>query len=139
MGCLFSNETRESAAINICKDLLEEGAILFIHDPKVDPKQIEIDLCKKENNQIKNSTNKNENFLESQWCSIKDIYASTKDSDAVVVLTEWEEYLKINWKEISTKMRKPAWIFDARSILDPKEIKDNDLLLWRIGDGNNNN
>ena len=35
-----TNDTRESAAINICKDLLEEGAILYIHDPKVGPDQI---------------------------------------------------------------------------------------------------
>ena len=39
-----TNDTRESAAISICKDLIEEGAILNIHDPKVDPRQIKIDL-----------------------------------------------------------------------------------------------
>ena len=35
-----TNDTRESAAIKICKDLLNEGALLFIHDPKVSSKQI---------------------------------------------------------------------------------------------------
>ena len=39
-----TNDTRESAAIQICKDLIEEGAQLIIHDPKVDPKQISIEL-----------------------------------------------------------------------------------------------
>ena len=39
-----TNDTRESAAIKICKDLIEEGAELIIHDPKVHPKQIEKDL-----------------------------------------------------------------------------------------------
>ena len=39
-----TNDTRESAAIQICKDLIEEGAELIIHDPKVDPNQIAIDL-----------------------------------------------------------------------------------------------
>ena len=39
-----TNDTRESAAITICKDLLEEGAILNIYDPKVVPNQIEKDL-----------------------------------------------------------------------------------------------
>ena len=48
-----TNDTRESAAINICNDLIEEGAVLFIHDPKVDPQQIEKDLNRKENNQLK--------------------------------------------------------------------------------------
>ena len=35
-----TNDTRESAAINICKDLLEEGAVLFIHDPKVEKSKL---------------------------------------------------------------------------------------------------
>ena len=36
-------------------------------------------------------------------------------------------------------MRKPSWIFDARSILNPIKILDNDLLLWKIDDGYNVN
>ena len=39
-----TNDTRESSAITICKDLIEEGAILIIHDPKVESKQITKDL-----------------------------------------------------------------------------------------------
>ena len=38
-----TNDTRESAAISICKDLIEEGAILNIHDPKVEENQISRD------------------------------------------------------------------------------------------------
>ena len=39
-----TNDTRESAAITICKNLLNEGASLVIHDPKVSACQIENDL-----------------------------------------------------------------------------------------------
>ena len=39
-----TNDTRESAAITICKNLLNEGANLIIHDPKVTASQIENDL-----------------------------------------------------------------------------------------------
>ena len=45
-----TNDTRESAAIQISKDLLDEGAILYIHDPKVDPNQIAFDLNLKPSN-----------------------------------------------------------------------------------------
>ena len=41
-----TNDTRESASIKICKDLIEEGAILKIHDPKVEANQISNDLGK---------------------------------------------------------------------------------------------
>ncbi len=50
-----TNDTRESASINICKDLIEEGAILFINDPKVSAYQISIDLDQKENKELKKS------------------------------------------------------------------------------------
>ncbi len=35
-----TNDTRESAAIYVCRDLLEERARLTIYDPQVEPKQI---------------------------------------------------------------------------------------------------
>ena len=41
-----TNDTRESAAIQICTDLLNEGANLLIHDPKVNASQIQADLNK---------------------------------------------------------------------------------------------
>ena len=125
-----TNDTRESAAITICKDLLDEGAILNIHDPKVNSTQISLDLGTE--NQI--FQNKEED-LEGRWQffeNIKDIFDET---DAVVVLTEWDEYKNIDWGKVSQKMRKPSWIFDARSILNKNDIKNSDLNFWRIGDG----
>ena len=132
-----TNDTRESAAINICKDLLEEGAVLFIHDPKVDKKQITKDLSKNENPKIINMSFNNQNDIEGEWCGVNDINSSSEGADAILVLTEWEEYSKINWREISKKMRKPSWIFDARSIISPSDVIEQELNLWRIGDGYN--
>ncbi len=132
-----TNDTRESASINICKDLLEEGAVLHIHDPRVEPNQIEYDLGKKENKAIKK---KNQNYFEFEghWCSEKDIVNSSVGADAIVVLTEWNEYSKIDWAEISKKMRKPSWVFDARSIVSTLKVLEANLNLWKIGDGTNN-
>ena len=31
-------------------------------------------------------------------------------------------------------MKRPGWVFDARSIIDPKEVMDSGLNFWRIGD-----
>ena len=135
-----TNDTRESAAIKICKDLLEEGAFLSINDPKVSKDQIHQDLgIEPLNSDIDYSERFDFFNLEGKWVFEDLIYKAVEKSDAVVVLTEWDEYKKINWEEISKKMRKPSWIFDTRSILDKKEIINNDLLLWRIGDGSNKN
>ncbi len=126
-----TNDTRESAAINICKDLLEEGAILNIHDPKVDPIQISKDLGISPNPQI----DKNKNNIESAWFYTKNHEDTFKNSDAAIFLTDWEEYRNINWKHVSQMMRKPAWIFDTRSIFLTENLTKEGLNIWRIGDG----
>ncbi len=132
-----TNDTRESAAITICKDLLEEGAILKIYDPKVEPFQIEKDLEVKNNENIEDNEDKKFNNKEGTWSFCEDVYETINGTDAVVVLTEWEEYTKINWSKASKMMRSPAWVFDARSITNQKEIKKAGIKLWRIGDGLN--
>ena len=68
-------------------------------------------------------------------CRILFTFQSAKDADALVILTEWDDYMKINWASAGLLMRKPAWIFDVRSIVNAKEIIKNGFNLWRIGDG----
>ncbi len=130
-----TNDTRESAAITICKDLIEEGAVLSIHDPKVDKYQIEKDLGIK-------SSFISEKMLNEKTYNHKGVwsYATTTDeslsgSDASIILTEWKEYENIDWHKAKKIMRSPSWIFDARSILVTKKVKNAGLNLWRIGDG----
>ena len=133
MGFAFkanTNDTRESPAIKICKDLLEEGANLAIHDPKVKNIQIENDLGIQEQKNLKGT-----NQQEKTWSYEENILDTVKDSDAVLVLTEWEIYKNIDWEEVSKCMRKPAWVFDTRSIINKINIAKTDLNFWRIGDG----
>jgi UDPglucose 6-dehydrogenase len=129
-----TNDTRESAAIKICKDLIDEGANLIIHDPKVSDKQIEKDLMVK---QISGENNNQGVFLQNkfgQWRFSKnlDIF---EESHAVLVLTEWEEYKNIKWDLVEKQMVKPSWVFDSRSIVNAKEVKEAGINLWRLGDG----
>ena len=127
-----TNDTRESAAINICKNLIEEGAYLLIHDPKVKEYQIEQDLQLKSNNLI---FEKKEILSQGGWRNVTELYHAFKDADAIVILTEWEEYTKLDWSRIYNLMRKPSWVFDSRSITNPEEILKYKFNYWRIGDG----
>ncbi|WP_288260284.1 nucleotide sugar dehydrogenase [uncultured Prochlorococcus sp.] len=129
-----TNDTRESAAIQICKNLIEEGAYLLIHDPQVGYKQIEQDLNLRPFNKNKNK-NYSEKNNEGYWEPIDTVETNFNSADAVLILTEWEEYKKINWKNVSKVMRKPSWLFDARSIIDPNKVRNTGLNFWRIGDG----
>ena len=125
-----TNDTRESSAIEICKDLIEEGANLVIHDPKVKISQIEQDLKIPHNKSLNNIIQDNR-----IWNFEKKLINVFKSADAVLILTEWDEYSKINWDIASNMMRKPAWVFDARSIVEANKVKKTDLNFWRIGDG----
>ncbi len=131
-----TNDTRESAAITICKNLLNEGANLLIYDPKVTASQIENDL---KTNQTISSENDKSSLNEKlgSWEYSKSInnLEIFNNAYAVLVLTEWEEFRKLNWMTISKKMTPPAWVFDSRSIINTEEVKDAGLRLWRIGDG----
>ena len=80
----------------------------------------------------------NDSDLDGNWSFSRSIYEAAVGADALVVLTEWEEYSTIDWKMISDKMRKPAWVFDSRSILVKEKIRGIGLNFWRIGDGENN-
>ena len=126
-----TNDTRESPAISICKELINEGGNLFVYDPKVSHEQIKIDLNLPETKQ--------EQYLnEGSWSYATSISEAIKSSDAIVIITEWEEFKYLNWKEIKSKMRNPSWIFDTRSIINISEAEKYGLKVWSVGKGSQN-
>ena len=123
-----TNDTRESPAITIAKDLLENGADLCIHDPQVSESQISKIL------HIDNS-NKTKKTIDGSWSYSNNLKLAFTDADAIIILTEWEEYFKINWQSMSLLMRRPSWIFDTRGIIEYKNLKGTNLNFWKIGKG----
>ena len=130
-----TNDTRESAAITICKDLIEEGALLAINDPKVNANQIAKDLGIDDVSKNDYEKTKDLYSAEGEWFFSDSIEFALNGADAAIILTEWEEYGKLDWDKISKLMRSPAWVFDARSTLLPEQVKEAGLNYWRIGDG----
>ena len=123
-----TNDTRQSPAISICNDLLEEGANLFIYDPKVSEKQIKLDLASDKNYS---------NNERGSWQFTKNIDESVEEADAIVILTEWDEFKYLDWGKISILMRSPAWVFDTRSICNLKEAIKHKMHTWSLGNGLN--
>ena len=123
-----TNDTRESPSISISKLLLNEGASLVFHDPKVTEEKILMDLKEK----VPYSLNG------SNWSYEKDIYLACKDSDAIIILTEWDEYKNINWEHIAENMSTPSWVFDTRNILERDLIEKNGIKYWCLGEGYQN-
>jgi len=129
-----TNDTRESAAIKICRDLIIEGADLIIHDPKVNPKQIEEDLQIKQFSEEEQNEKSTIKTIHGKWRFSKSLEIF-EEAHAVLVLTEWEEYKHIKWDREFKKMVKPAWVFDSRSIVNAEEVQKTGINLWRLGDG----
>ena len=123
-----TNDTREAPAIRICADLLEEGAQLAIHDPKVETTQMARDLNQEEAVQLDAGGT-------GSWQRQASIEAAVTGADAVLILTEWDQYRQLNWVDLAARMRRPAWLFDARAVADPAQVKAAGISLWRVGDG----
>ena len=75
---------------------------------------------------------------EGSWSYATSISEAIKSSDAIVIVTEWEEFKFLNWKEIKSKMRNPSWIFDTRSIINISEAEKYGLKVWSVGKGSQN-
>ena len=73
--------------------------MLFIHDPKVKLSQIENEF-----------NNRKINFRNQLFFS-ENIETAVKESHAVIILTEWEQYINLNWQEIGSLMKSPLLDF----------------------------
>ncbi len=120
-----TNDTRESAAIYVADYLLNEQAEIVVYDPKVKPEQIYADL------DYLNSRSEEEN--RKRVTVVKDVYETCKDSHAVAVLTEWDEFKELNWKQIYDDMLKPAFLFDGRRLLERKKKEEIGFEFYAIG------
>ncbi len=120
-----TNDTRESPAIKICKDLIKEGAELLIYDPKVSAERINEDLNKE------SLLLKEENI--GKWHVTKSIYKAVEGALGIVVITEWDEFRTINWAKVSQLTNYPIWLFDTRNICNKEEAKKYNIRVWTIG------
>ena len=123
-----TNDTRETPAIRICRDLLEEGAQLAIFDPKVSIEQIAADLGVEAHGGEALQG-------EGVWQPAADPFAAVCGADAVVLLTEWQQFRQLDWSALAAVMRQPAWLFDARAVADAAAARAAGLRVWVVGEG----
>lgn len=116
-----TNDTRESPAIYVCRDLMEEQANLAIFDPKVEPATVRRDLgLGDEDPRV-------------EICG--DPYAAIRGAHAVAILTEWDSFKELDWARIYQEMLKPAFVFDGRNILNLAKLREIGFEAHGIGQG----
>lgn len=116
-----TNDTRESAAIYVCQDLIDEQANVAIYDPKVPAEQIYRDLAVAED--------------DARVTVCEDAYEATKDAHGVLILTEWDEFKALDFKRIYDGMHLPAFLFDGRNLLDLSALREIGFEARGIGQG----
>ncbi len=118
-----TNDTRESPAIYVCRDLLEEGAYLSIFDPQVSEEQIYRDLGIAE--------------YDAHVQVHRNQYKAAEDAHAIAILTEWD-VLKLentDYARIFKGMETPAFVFDGRNIVDLAKLRELGFEAHGIGKG----
>ena len=120
-----TNDTRESAAIYVADDLINEEARLTVYDPKVSFSKILSDLDYLESR----TPAKNKEHIAAATTA----YEACQNAHAIAILTEWDEFISYDWKKIYDSMQKPAFVFDGRNILDADQMKAIGFVYLGIG------
>jgi UDPglucose 6-dehydrogenase len=117
-GLSFKQETddvRESPAIYIIRDLLKEDAQIKAYDPEATTNFRKV-------YDLNNIT----------YCS--SMYDTVKNADALVVVTDWNEFKMPDFDKIKDLMVSPV-VFDGRNLYSPKKMNDLGMIYFGIGRG----
>ncbi len=107
-----TNDTRESAAISVCRDLISEQAKVVVYDPKVPAAEIQIDVLGKGA------------ASDPRLAVASSAYEAARGAHALIVATEWDEFKTLDFRKIFEDMQQPAFIFDGRNILDLPKLRE---------------
>ena len=118
-----TNDTRESPAIYVCRDLLREHARIAIYDPQVEPEAIR---------QVLTQAGVSTELIASNVEIHKNPYAATEGAHALVTLTEWDEFKKLDLEYARKALTHPI-LFDGRNLFDPAEMERLGFIYKSIG------
>jgi UDPglucose 6-dehydrogenase len=100
-----TDDIREAPSVSIISGLLKEGAMLRLYDPQAMPNVKE--LFPEQPPQL-------------TYCSSP--YQAAQGTNALLVLTEWEEFVRLDLGKVKEIMANPI-IIDGRNIWDPAAVR----------------
>jgi UDPglucose 6-dehydrogenase len=107
-----TDDIREAPSLVIIRELLAEGVKVRAHDP------------------IANTIV--EHHFRGQVQFFDRSYDALKDAEALLVVTEWNEFRNPDFPKMKKLMKRPV-ILDGRNIYDPKEMKEHGFTYYSIG------
>jgi UDPglucose 6-dehydrogenase len=95
-----TDDVRFAPSITLVKTLLAEGATVRTYDPKATAKARAI-------------------LPEVTYCA--DAYQAAEGADAILIVTEWDEFRQMDWKRLLSAVEQPL-VIDGRNLFVPEEI-----------------
>jgi len=114
LGLTFKANTddlRESVSLTIIPALSTAGATIKAYDPK-------------------GMESAQKLFLEINF--VKTAYEAIREADALLILTEWEEFKKLDLKQVKNLMKNPV-IIDLRNIFTIEEMSQHGFMYYSLG------
>ena len=115
LGLAFKGGTddiRESPAILLIKSLLQEGCSICAYDPAAHERAREV-------------LNSNIELADSA-------YDAARDADALLILTEWEEFAALDLDRLRAALKYPI-VIDGRNLYDPARMAANGFTYYSVG------
>ena len=106
-----TDDIRFAPSIAIVKSLLAEGADVRAYDPEAMEKTAAV-------------------LPDVKYCT--DPYQAAEGADVIVLLTEWEEFRKVDWSRLATLVERPL-IVDGRNALSRQDLSSNGFHYVGIG------
>ena len=110
----YTDDVRESVAIDVINRLQKEGANISAYDPLA----------------LINA----QKHLGEDVIFVGKAYDGAQGADAIVIATEWPNFKDLDWPSIKDLMRKPL-IIDGRNLLDPNEMRRMKFVYEGVGRG----
>jgi UDPglucose 6-dehydrogenase len=107
-----TDDTREAPAFYVIDRLLAGGAAVAVFDPEA----------------AEGARQRYGDRIEYADSS----YAALRDADALIVVTEWNEFRKPDFARMKEAMRRPV-VFDGRNIWEPARMRERGFLYHSIG------
>lgn len=107
-----TNDMREAPSITIVNKLLDAGAIVKAYDPKA------FELAR--------------TIFKDRITYCDNAYEALEGADAMLLLTEWNEFRRPDFEKIKSKMKAPV-IFDGRNQYNSNRLKSNGFEYFCVG------
>jgi UDPglucose 6-dehydrogenase len=122
-----TDDIRDAPSLHIIQEMIKEGAHIRAYDPVVKGKE---QRAKGKKLQYENAMLSVLSHKNIKYC--KDPYDAVKGADALVIVTEWNQFRNLDLERIKNLLTEP-FFFDLRNIYDPQRIKDKGFKYYSVG------